>query len=165
VADRPAAIAEIFYEHLFELAPSVRSMFPADMSIQHERMSRTLIDAVRNADDPVKVERLLQRMGAAHARNHAVIAEHYPYVGRALVRAVRDLSPRWSASVGSAWVQVYEWMAAHMILGADIEAAQGDQRPAPPTAGFRGAFGGAYGDGLPPAARREPVRSVLSPRH
>jgi hypothetical protein len=39
-------------------------------------------------------------------------------VGRALVRAVRELSPKWSTAVGSAWVQVYEWMAAHMILGA-----------------------------------------------
>jgi hemoglobin-like flavoprotein len=164
VADRPAAIAETFYVHLFELAPAVRDMFPADMSIQNERMSRTLLDAVRNADDPEKVERLLQRMGAAHARNHAVIAEHYPYVGRALVRAVRELSPRWSAVVGSAWVQVYEWMAAHMVLGADVEAAQGPDRPQQSTAGFRGAFGGAYGEGLPASAWREPVRAA-APRH
>lgn len=149
VADRPAALAECFYHHLFELAPAVRTMFPPDMSIQHERMSRTLTEAVRQADDPDAVERLLQRMGAAHARNHAVIAEHYPYVGRALVRAVRDLSPRWSSSVGAAWVQVYEWMAAHMCLGADIEHAQGDQRPTQALGGFRGGYGGAYGDGLP----------------
>jgi hemoglobin-like flavoprotein len=131
VADRPAQLAECFYEHLFELAPQVRAMFPADMSIQHERMSRTLVDAVRAADDPAAVERLLQRMGAAHGRNHSVVAEHYPYVGRALVRAVRDLSPGWSTAVGSAWVQVYEWMAAHMVLGAENSAAHTEPRVTP----------------------------------
>src|SRR5215211_2899509 len=106
VADRPVTLAETFYSHLFDLAPEVRGMFPADMSTQHDRMSRTLVDAVRDADDPAAVERLLHRMGAAHARNHAVAPEHYPYVGRALVRAVRDLSPQWSSSVGAAWVQI-----------------------------------------------------------
>jgi len=124
---------------------------------------------VRCADDPVAVERLLQRMGAAHGRNHAVAPEHYPYVGRALVRAVRDLSPRWSSSVGAAWVQVYEWMAAHMILGAENSAAHTENtvanpifRPGEPAEGFRGGYGGAYGDGLPPATLRQ---RALSPRH
>lgn len=152
VADRPAALAESFYAHLFELAPQVRTMFPEDMSVQHERMSRTLTDAVRAADDPAAVERLLQRMGAAHGRNHAVVAEHYPYVGRALVRAVRDLSPGWSTAVGSAWVQVYEWMAAHMVLGAENSAAHTEQRPAqtgPRSGPGHGGFHGGHGDALP----------------
>jgi hemoglobin-like flavoprotein len=162
VADRPAALAESFYHHLFEMVPEVRGMFPADMSMQHERMSRTLVDAVRGADDPVAVERLLQRMGAAHGRNHAVVPEHYPHVGRALVRAVRDLSPRWSPSVASAWVQVYEWMAAHMILGAENSAAHTEARTVDYGSGFRGGYGGAYGDGLPP---EPPYRErALSPR-
>jgi hemoglobin-like flavoprotein len=195
-------LAESFYWHLFDMVPEVRAMFPADMSMQHERMSRTLVDAVRGADDPAAVERLLQRMGGAHARNHAVIPEHYPHVGRALVRAVRDLSPRWSPVVASAWVQVYEWMAAHMILGAENSTAHTQHRPPPayhhPPAhqpalpahqhqpalpahqpalpahqparpavqapagppidyveGFRGGYGGAYGEGLPPESMRE----------
>jgi hemoglobin-like flavoprotein len=118
VIDRPAQIAEAFYRHLFELAPAVRDMFPADMSLQHERMSRALLEAVRAADNPELVEDLLRKMGARH-RAYGAIAEHYPHVGRALVRAVRDLSPTWSPSVGSAWVQVYEWMAAHMLVGAE----------------------------------------------
>jgi hemoglobin-like flavoprotein len=199
VADRPVALAESFYWHLFDMVPEVRAMFPADMSMQHERMSRTLVDAVKGADDPAAVERLLQRMGGAHARNHAVIPEHYPHVGRALVRAVRELSPRWSPVVASAWVQVYEWMAAHMILGAENSTAHTAQhrpppayhhppahqpahqpasgpghQPALPTAqapaqprieyadGFRGSYGGAYGEGLPPDSLRE---RALSPWH
>lgn len=119
VIDEPAVIAECFYMHLFDLAPEVRGMFAKDMSVQNERMSRALMDAVRGADNPAWVEYLLQRMGARHARHHGAVPEHYPYVGRALVRAVRDLSPQWEPALGSAWVQVYEWMAAHMVLGAE----------------------------------------------
>jgi hemoglobin-like flavoprotein len=122
VADRPAQIAESFYQHLFELAPSVRGMFAQDMTTQNDRMSQALMDAVRGADNPARIEYVLQEMGARHARHHGAVPEHYPYVGHALVRAVRDLSPRWSTAVGSAWVQVYEWMAAHMVLGAERSA-------------------------------------------
>jgi len=136
VADRPAALAESFYQHLFELAPAVRPMFPANMSLQHERMSRALTEVVSRANEPDAVEPLLQRMGAAHARSYGAAAEHYPYVGRALARAVRDLSPRWSPTMGAAWIQVYEWIAAHMVLGADLDLMhRGAHRaPAPRTA-------------------------------
>jgi hemoglobin-like flavoprotein len=119
VADRPVQLAESFYEHLFELAPAVRGMFAHDMSLQNERMSRMLMDVVLGADNPDRIERILQRMGAEHGRHLDVVPEHYPFVGRAIVRAVRDLSPEWSPALGSAWVLVYEWMAAHMVLGAE----------------------------------------------
>lgn len=120
VSDHPVLIAEAFYRHLFELAPGVRGMFAEDMSLQHERMCRILLEAVSQAEhNPGAVELTLQRMGAQHMRHFDVVPEHYPYVGRALVRAVRELSPEWSTDVGSAWIQVYEWLAAHMVLGAE----------------------------------------------
>ena len=30
VADRPVRLAEVFYAHLFEMAPQLRAMFPPD---------------------------------------------------------------------------------------------------------------------------------------
>jgi hemoglobin-like flavoprotein len=120
VSDNPVIIAEAFYRHLFDMAPAVRGMFAEDMSLQHERMCRILLEAVAQAaQNPGAVELTLQRMGAQHARHFDVVPEHYPYVGRALVRAVRELSPEWSTDVGSAWIQVYEWLAAHMVLGGE----------------------------------------------
>lgn len=130
ITDRPELISERFYFHLFELAPSVRPMFAADLTPQHERMTRALLDAVREADDPDTVERRLQQMGARHGLYHGAAAEHYPFVGRALVRAVRDVAPAWSPMTGSAWVQVYEWMAAHMVLGAERGAELVAENPA-----------------------------------
>jgi hemoglobin-like flavoprotein len=121
VADRPVALAERFYHHLFELAPGVRSMFPADMSGQNERLSRALFEAVRALVDPARdtsrMETNLHRLGADHARRYGVRPEHYPYVGHALVRAVSDVSGDWSASTSSAWLWVYTWVSTHMLDG------------------------------------------------
>ncbi|WP_082772070.1 globin domain-containing protein [Actinoplanes sp. TFC3] len=119
VAKRPVALAEAFYDHLFQLAPSVRDMFPADMTAQNEKLCRALLDSVRALVEPdryaVDMERVLYRLGAQHARRYAVVPAHYPYVGHALVRAVRDVTGDWTVATSSAWIWVYDWMAAHML--------------------------------------------------
>jgi hemoglobin-like flavoprotein len=123
VADRPVALAERFYHHLFELAPAVRSMFPQDMTAQNERLSRALFDAVTALVDPerhtAQMQDYLGKLGAHHAHRLGVRPEHYPYVGHALVRAVNDVSGDSSAATSSAWIWVYEWVSAHMIGGAE----------------------------------------------
>jgi hemoglobin-like flavoprotein len=119
VADRPEALAERFYVHLFELAPAVRAMFPQDMTAQNERLSRALFDAVRALVDPdrhaARMEGNLHRLGADHARRYGVEPQHYPFVGHALVRAVNDVSGDSSAATSSAWIWVYEWISSHML--------------------------------------------------
>jgi hemoglobin-like flavoprotein len=123
VADRPVVLAERFYHHLFELAPAVRDMFPQDMTVQNERLSRALFDAVRALVDPdrhaARMQDNLHKLGADHARRYGVLPEHYPFVGHALVRAVNDVSGDSSASTSSAWIWVYEWISTHMIGDAD----------------------------------------------
>jgi hemoglobin-like flavoprotein len=121
VADRPAALAERFYHHLFDIAPGVRSMFPKDMTAQNERLSRALFDAIRALVDSeahaARMEQNLHRLGTDHAHRYGVQPMHYPYVGHALVRAVYDVSGDWAASTSSAWLWVYEWVSTHMIEG------------------------------------------------
>jgi hemoglobin-like flavoprotein len=123
VADRPVALAEAFYAHLFMLAPGVRQMFPADMTAQNEKLCRALLNGVRALVEPDRyatdMERTLQRLGVHHAQYFHVRPEHYPYVGHALVRAVGDVSDDWTSGTASAWIWVYDWMAAHM-LSADV---------------------------------------------
>ncbi|GAB7038956.1 MULTISPECIES: globin domain-containing protein [Catenuloplanes] len=119
VAERPVALAEAFYRHLFAMAPGVRAMFPDDMTAQNEKLCRALLDGIRALVEPeryaVQMERSLHRLGAHHADRYGVLPEHYPYVGHALVRAVGDVSDDWSSSTSAAWIWVYDWMAAHML--------------------------------------------------
>ncbi|GAB3213664.1 globin domain-containing protein [Marinactinospora thermotolerans] len=122
-------LADLFYDHLFALVPETRSMFPADMGPQRERMAHALVEVVDHLDRPVQVRDFLHRLGRHHHRI-GVRPEHYPHVGRALVRAVADIAPTWTSSMSSAWVLVYEWIAATMLVGAR-EAAEEETARAP----------------------------------
>ncbi|WP_394356479.1 globin domain-containing protein [Spiractinospora alimapuensis] len=112
-------LAESFYAHLFEMRPELRSMFAADLGPQERRMADALLQVVRHLDRPDELSDYLRQLGAQHQRKLGVEPEHYPHIGRALVRAVRDISPTWSTSTSSSWVTVYEWITAVMVAGAE----------------------------------------------
>lgn len=140
VADRPALLAEAFYAHLFEMAPGLRPMFPVDMTGQMQKMSETLLWAVAqlgsadNEDDVAEVEAALVRLGATHRTRYGVETEHYGYIGHALTRAVKDIAgARFSGGLSSAWIGVYQWVAAHMIAGADAADDPSPDAPELPT--------------------------------
>ncbi|WP_304454057.1 globin domain-containing protein [Nocardiopsis sp. YSL2] len=124
-------LAERFYENLFAMAPGVRAMFPDDLRPQHKRMASALLEVVQHLDSPDDVAVYLQDLGAQHHRELHVKPEHYPFVGRSLVRAVSEISPTWSSSMSSAWVLVYEWITANMLAGAERAAGQADPERSP----------------------------------
>jgi len=108
-----------FYRQLFEMAPQTRAMFPGDMTEQNERLLNALLAGVRALDRPDLVEAHLRRWGVVHRRMHGVSDEMYVYVGHSLIRAIHKLFGHLETSVASAWIAVYEWMAAVMIEGAE----------------------------------------------
>jgi len=108
-----------FYRQLFAMAPPARALFSEDMTDQTERLLSALLAAVRALDRPQLVEDHLRRWGVVHRRMHGVTNELYVYVGHALVRALHLIFGQLETSVSSAWIAVYEWMAAVMIDGAE----------------------------------------------
>lgn len=95
-------------------------MFPADMTEQMQKMTDTLLAAVSTlaSVDTAGLETVLHRLGAQHRARYGVEPDHYLYIGHALTRAVRDVSGSlWSGALSSAWIAVYQWVAAHMISG------------------------------------------------
>ncbi|MGH3662219.1 MAG: globin domain-containing protein [Micromonosporaceae bacterium] len=115
---RDSYLAHRFYEHLFWLAPDTRAMFPADMSVQTERLFIALLDAVNAMDLPESIRPQLRALGRHHARRYGVTGHMYVYVGQALIRAVRDVTGDHSTLTTSAWASVYQWLADEMIAGA-----------------------------------------------
>jgi hemoglobin-like flavoprotein len=115
----PLELTREFYRDLFKRVPATRTMFPADMTAQHERLLGGILAAVQALDRPHVVEESLRRWGVVHRRTHGITDDLYPHVGHSLIHALKLLSPDMENSVGSAWVAVYEWMAAVMIDGAD----------------------------------------------
>jgi hemoglobin-like flavoprotein len=108
-----------FYRQLFEMAPDARALFPEDMTQQNERLLNAILAGVQAMDRPELVEGHLRRWGVVHRRVHGVTDDLYVYVGHSLIRAMHKLFGHLETSIASAWISVYEWMAAVMIDGAE----------------------------------------------
>lgn len=143
VAARPVRLAESFYAHLFEMAPQVRAMFPDDMTQQMQKMADTLMLAVSTLETPdtAGLEAALRQLGADHKTRYGVEQAHYMPIGHALTRAVREVSGlEYSGYVSSAWIAVYQWVAAHMTEGAQaLDGGPAVEVPQPRRPGQTGA--------------------------
>ncbi|WP_369183556.1 globin domain-containing protein [Streptomyces sp. Y1] len=124
VADRATAH---FYALLFLHHPEVRSLFPAAMDVQRDRLFRALLAAARGAEDPVALRTRLGELGRGH-RRYGTLTGHYPPVGECLVQALaRYAGARWDADTELAWRRVYRLISTIMI-----EAAEEAARTSPP---------------------------------
>lgn len=125
---RPIAdkVTSYFYALLFVRHPELRSLFPAAMDTQRERLLKALLTAAEHIDNtPVLVE-YLQNLGRGH-RKFGTRAEYYPAVGECLIGALsRYASGSWSPETEAAWVRTYTTMSQVMI-----DAAATDELRAP----------------------------------
>ncbi|MFF7638641.1 globin domain-containing protein [Kitasatospora sp. NPDC008050] len=119
VADRATAH---FYALIFLHHPEVRSLFPAAMDVQRDRLFRALLQAARSADDPVGLTAYLTRLGQGH-RKYGTLSGHYAPVGECLVATLaRYCGTRWDAEAELAWRRVYGLVSRIMIEAAEQAA-------------------------------------------
>ncbi|MGW3039872.1 globin domain-containing protein [Kitasatospora sp. NPDC001159] len=124
VADRATAH---FYALLFLHHPEVRSLFPAAMDVQRDRLFRALLSAARGAEDPVALRVRLSALGRGH-RRYGTLTGHYAPVGECLVQALAKYAGnRWGAETELAWRRAYRLISTVMI-----EAAEEAARTSPP---------------------------------
>lgn len=123
VADK---VTSYFYALLFVRHPDLRSLFPAAMDTQRDRLLKALLTAAEHIDNtPVLVE-YLQNLGRGH-RKYGTRPEHYPAVGECLIGALsRYAEPIWDAETEAAWVRTYTTISQVMI-----DAAAADELRAP----------------------------------
>ena len=115
--------ADLFYDRLFYLAPSLRHLFPNDMRDQKRKLMVMLATAVHSLTDLDALVPQLMTLGARHA-GYGVKDRHYQVVGEALIWTLeRGLADAFTPEVERAWVRVYLLVAATMQAGAD-EVAQ-----------------------------------------
>lgn len=123
VADK---VTSYFYALLFVRHPDLRSLFPAAMDTQRDRLLKALLTAAEHIDNtPVLVD-YLQNLGRGH-RKYGTRPEHYPAVGECLIGSLsRFASAIWDAETESAWVRAYTTISQVMI-----DAAAADELRAP----------------------------------
>lgn len=111
--------ADMFYDRLFYMAPSLRRLFPEDMRDQKRKLMVMLAVAVQGLTDLDTLAPQLMILGARHA-GYGVKDSHYKAVGEALIWTLeRGLANAFTPEVAGAWTRVYLLVAATMQAGAD----------------------------------------------
>lgn len=108
----------MFYDRLFEIAPVVKVMFPADLSEQRKKLMATLAVVVNGLSD---LESILPAASALAKRHvaYGVKPEHYPVVGSALLWTLeKGLGSAWAPDVAAAWTAAYGTLSDFMIAEA-----------------------------------------------
>src|SRR5260221_6901554 len=110
--------AVIFYDRLFEAAPTVRAMFPNDMAEQRKKLMATLAVVVNGLSN---LEAILPAASALAKRhvNYGAKPEHYPVVAGALLWTLgQGLGGAWTPELAAAWTAAYGTLSGFMISEA-----------------------------------------------
>ena len=110
--------AVLFYDRLFEIAPQVKAMFPADMTEQRKKLMATLALVVNGLSNLEAVLPAASALAKRHV-NYGAKAEHYPVVGGALLWTLeKGLGDAWTPEVAEAWTAAYGTLSGYMISEA-----------------------------------------------
>ena len=118
VAPISEAASTLFYDRLFEVAPSVRAMFPEDMTEQRKKLMGMLAAVVSGLSN---LETILPAASALAKRHvaYGAKAEHYPVVGATLLWTLeKGLGEAWTPELATAWTAAYGTLSGYMISEA-----------------------------------------------
>jgi nitric oxide dioxygenase len=110
--------AVLFYDRLFEIAPSVKSMFPTDMTEQRKKLMATLAVVVGGLSNLQSILPAASALASRHV-SYGAKPEHYPVVGSALLWTLeKGLGEAWTPEVADAWTAAYGTLSGFMISEA-----------------------------------------------
>ena len=110
--------AVLFYDRLFEVAPSVRAMFPDDMTEQRKKLMATLAVVVGGLSNLDSILPAASALAKRHV-GYGAKPEHYPVVGGALLWTLeKGLGDGWTPDVAAAWTAAYGTLSGFMISQA-----------------------------------------------
>src|SRR6266403_3704971 len=108
IADQAAVM---FYNRLFEIAPQVKAMFPADMTEQCKKLMAMLAAVVKGLGNLETVLPAASALAKRHV-SYGAKARHYPVVGAALLWTLeKGLGDGWTPEVAEAWTDAYDWLS------------------------------------------------------
>jgi nitric oxide dioxygenase len=117
-------VVALLYARLFEVAPSLRSLFHADMRAQGDRLIQALALAIANLDHLEDIASEVRALGERH-RAYGVVDADFETVGSVLLWTLeRSLGARFTPDVRAAWATVYDVLSGLMRQGLAAKSAQ-----------------------------------------
>jgi hemoglobin-like flavoprotein len=118
------AAAQLFYARLFDLDPSLQSMFKGDMTAQGRKLVAMISVAVNGLTRIETLVPAIQALGRRHA-GYGVKDEHYVTVASALLWTLQQgLGNTFTAEVKEAWTAAYGLLATTMQDAAKVPQAR-----------------------------------------
>ena len=122
IVPRADEVTATFYGRLFELDPTLRPMFKADMAPQRQKLAQMLTAAVKGLDRPEQLIPVVRELGRRHA-TYGVTEAHYDTVGAALLWTLEtEFGAAFTPEVKEAWTDVYTLLATTMKDAARAES-------------------------------------------
>ena len=111
--------AASFYENLFMADPEAKPLFAnTEMSNQQKKLLNFLVLVVESLRHPEALAEVLRNLGARHI-NYGTLKQHYPLVGKTLLRTLKQyLKDDWTPEVSKAWVYAIGQITRLMFEGA-----------------------------------------------
>lgn len=117
------AVARSFYGRLFEIDPSTRVLFKADLGAQGIKLMAMLALVVKALDHIEPLVPAIEGLARRHV-GYGVSERQYPSVGAALVWTLdQALGDKFTPELRAAWVAAYGFLSTTMISAARVEAA------------------------------------------
>jgi hemoglobin-like flavoprotein len=111
--------AQLFYNRLFELDPSLKPMFAhSDMREQRKKLMQMITVAVRGLGRLDELLPAVQALGKRHV-GYGVTDAHYDTVGSALLWTLEQgLGPAFTDEARQSWAETYNTLAGVMKAAA-----------------------------------------------
>ena len=120
--------AELFYNRLFELDPSLRPLFKGDIKEQGEKLMKMITVAVNGLGRLDEIVPAVRALGKRHV-GYGVEDAHYDLVGEALLLTLEQgLDEDFTPEVKDAWATVYDLLATTMKAAATEVSAEMPQK-------------------------------------
>jgi len=111
--------AQIFYNKLFELDPSLRGLFRNDIAEQGKLLLQMMGIAVRGLDQASVLLPIVRTLGRRHAV-YGVQSRHYDLFGEAFMWMLKSgLAERFTTEVEAAWAAAYQLISRTMQSASD----------------------------------------------
>ena len=117
------AAAGLFYDRLFTLDPSLKSLFKGDMKEQGRKLMAMIATAVGGLNRLESIVPAVEALGQRHGE-YGVQSSHYGTVAEALLWTLEQgLGEDFTDAVKEAWVEAYGILSSTMIAAAEMKAA------------------------------------------
>ena len=115
---QPELIGDAFYTKLFVDNPELGHMFPSSRVEQSKKLVMTLGIVVNQLDKLDELSPAIEKLAIRHVE-YGVKAEHYKFVGSALIWALEKLlGDEWDEELSGAWITCYEILSHKMMSAA-----------------------------------------------